>query len=514
MEAGAQVRLHSVTLDGRTAWPAESVVRLPDDLVLRVHASFETSGTLCVHDGETWDVLQSVSVLECLEFDACRTRTATRAHPARPDSELDPQILPVPLDASSRTSPVALWITAEGYAWEEVHLVSGEFRPWCVGLARAGSLEVQVLASSSAAVDSPRRLRLLPVDGGPLARPAYELNVPSKPGAYLYSNIAQGTYRVVEAAPHGSQDCADVVDRLRIETRQRASIDLPSATAWSEETCTMLMGLISSDDSAFADAVNSIVLTPKRVRCTHPLQPSRTLTRESGLRFESNGSIEWDPVPLVPGAYRVDLKPMGYSFTVEIPDKPTHLLDWHLPARVDVDIEVVDADHGRPTAYVWLAATTVPTSEQANVFAAPLTVSRGSGSPRRLSLLPGLVRFSVGLESEATQHFVRNVEGAGTIQLRLQSVNRVRVRSTRLGRPWLLREAEWTSLSLLDEQGQPVRVGTKKLGHSPFPGWASEIEYLVPLHGEFDVVLAGRKARVRLGGESGPPTEVTFDLSF
>lgn len=513
MEAGVLVRLHSVSVEGRMAWPTESVASLPEDLVLRVHASFETSGKLCVHDGETWDALPSVAVLECLDFDACRTRTATRAHPARPDAELDPELQTVPIDARGMTSPVTLWIAAEGYAWEEVHLVNAEFSPWCVGLSRAGSLEVNVLARSSASSASLRKLRLLPADGGPLARPAYELNVPSEPGAYLYSNIALGTYRVVEAALPGLQDCAVVEDRLRIEPLQPASIRVPSGTAWSEEICTMLMGLISSDDSALSDSVKSIVLTPSQVRCTQPFQPTRTLTHETGLRVGASGSIEWDPTPVVPGAYRVDLKPVGYSFSVEIPATSSYLLDKHLPARVDVDVEVVDSAHGRPTAYSWLAATTVPTSEQAGVFGAPLSVVRNSGPPARVSLVPGLVRFSVGLENEASQHFVRNVERAGAIQLRLESVSRVRVRSTRLGRPWLLREAEWTSMSLLDAEGKPIRVGTKKLGHSPFPGWASEIEYLVPLHGEFDVELAGRKARVQLGGISGRSTEVTFDLS-
>lgn len=499
-EAPANLLVHTLQLDGRQARavPPSIVVSDPND----VHVLAESTAPEVVQlfdrlTGRELEVARLVQVFT----QSIQVGATLEVHPGPPTNRTRAfdRSAPVPVETLGDTA--SWFVGSPGYSWARLATRNRKASPSTLMLEPAGDLRV-VLGTDSA---RPGVLKLWNVRSSDGRTPSYSLPITTATETAEFDGLVAGDYRAtwqVEASK-GGRPCELAEVPLQIVAGTISTMSLADLGRSPDPGLVEVAGSILVPNGSSEARVKQVVLEPFDVACTEPIQsavvPPLLHSREGGVEL-----VEWEPVRVLPGEYRVVVGPPQESIPVTIPSTTFFVVQIELPSLLEVDVEFVDRQTGERVPVDWFAfscSSADPATQQR-----PLPFSRSLIHPTadrtRVELPRGTVRWTLSSPTHGYQHAFTQVREGGSLKVEIDRGRVIELTATAFGSPAELPVDLWNSLRVVNAQGESV-VRTVTPLDAWTEGWSTRVAVTVEPSAAYTVELLGRECALEFDTQDG-----------
>jgi hypothetical protein len=367
-------------------------------------------------------------------------------------------------------------VGSPGYSWSVVTNFANRPQPPIALVAPAGDLHLfQSVPSADSSV-----LQLWPT-ADDTGKPSYAFRLAPDFEAMVLGGIVASEY-VARLVPKssGANSCAIRTWPLVVPRGQTVVLDVSNADGPSNTGVTSVAGSILHPAREDGQSIHTVVLTPLEVTCVSPLpielRPEFGRSSAGGLEL-----IEWAPLPMAPGLWRLTTAPPWYCMDVEVPATDFFVLECMLPGLVQVDVSFLDPRSGESVDVAWF--TFAGAGPDGVSTRSPLPMSgkmhTAEGQTTRVWVHRGGTRWTVATKTGGYGHVDVPVEKPGPLVVPVEGTRLLRLESRSFGEPIDLPTHAWTTLIVRDAVSGETVLRTVSPLEFQIGGWASRAEALV-----------------------------------
>lgn len=485
------------TLGASDVWPIERELRLDPtgEPVLAVG----TTPRVWVIDGRDRSLLPDASFVCSFGFPRLPRHDGWRVHSGaigRTESLGSVEHGPNPIPGERLRGPCAFFVTSSGYTWGRIVVTSSSADSGTVALLPAGSLRARIVSGRELCErDCVLELRRVPAEPGDAGTdcPDYAFSLGESRTETLLEKLAAGRYQVsITRQPDGSTPTVLGAADVEIVAGVEAAVDLVLEDVQSPIANTHL-SIVLYGDSASIGLCDQLKITPERVPARRPLDDVRLRVDQDVVERRAD-SIEWTPVPLPPGIYRLHVRPLGFVAILEVPEEVLHVVAVELPSQVEYTALVRERQSGKPVDVRWYMVASVDPAA-AESFAVLPPEGRGipaESNPFTFQVPHGSLRLAVDVEGDGIRYFGVDPQEIGPdhrLELEIGRVATLRVRLMEAGHPFPVPK-EWWTRGEVTARGHDGRYLSLHFTSDRLGSWHSEVVFRLSDAGEYEVELA------------------------
>ncbi|HUP24147.1 MAG TPA: hypothetical protein VNB06_14545 [Thermoanaerobaculia bacterium] len=494
--------VHEMTLDGGRAWASPTILAVEPGQVVTIVAERATPEAVRLFDRHSGRELETATLIDVFRLQT-QVGATLEPHPGPQRNQLAVLQRPAPIPTWELSHHPVRMIGSPGYSWAELLTIDRRPRPTTVLLAPAGDLRIVARGES---MDS-GVLELWGRGSAGSGTPTYGFPITMGTQPITLSGVVADAYTAKWSlrSPE-SVRCAAREWPFVLASGETVTIDLSdSAMAPSEGLVEVAGAILCPPESGEAGSL-SVSLEPLDVPCRTPVQRvvSPALSRSSTDAIEL---IEWSPVSVAPGRYRVTVSPPLFATEVVVPDVAFFLIEFELPELLEVEVQFRDRSSGKSVEVEWFSHASAGSTSPEELDPLPLSANLRApqGEYTLLRVPRGWTTWTVSSKTHGDGHVDTLVQASGPHVVGLDATQRMRLTSTAFGEPTGLPVDLWTGIEVLDLGGGRSVLRSVEALDSMIEGRSSSVELLVTARQTYVVRLLGHSLRVEAEElEAGP----------
>ncbi len=471
----ATLLVHELSLDGVRASADPAIVQVAPGEPVVIHALRGRTDALRVFDRTDGRELEAATMIVPFRL-ASQAEATLETHPGGQTNHLSRTTRSTPVGPAELAGVPALIVGSPGYSWSVITNFAGRLQPPIALVAPAGDLH---LIRSAPSTES--GVLQLWRASNTASMPSYAFRLePDFEGVVLGGIVASEYVARLVPKSSGANSCAFRTWPLVVPRGQTVVLDVSNADGPSNTGVTSVAGSILHPAREDGQSIHTVVLTPLEVTCVSPLpiefRPEFGRSSAGGLEL-----IEWAPLPMASGLWRLTTAPPWYCMDVEVPATDFFVLECMLPELVQVDVSFLDPSSGESVDVAWFTFACAGPDGVSSRSPLPLSgkMHTPEGQTTRVWVHRGRTSWTVATKAGGYGHVDVPVEKPGPLVVPVEGTRLLRLESRSFGEPIDLPMHAWTTLIVRDAESGETVLRTVAPLELQIEGRASRAEALV-----------------------------------